>query len=214
MIQFNAIFNGVMPSESEHLPHSVEGHKALKETEFPVVVSGVDFLLICKFSEQQTVNFIALLAKCWHHLSFMRGLPTESANPANPWPTFKQGGISAVYEQQHQQDGALRVFEAEDSVCFKIKFFEGQPTKEEVCAVAWRLANMAEWVEKFGNQVRLTGMKRMKWASFDQISVHVLQTLELRPRPTRAHPPAFGAYSNQDTGQVSEYDPSDEDYGD
>lgn len=227
MIDFNLIING---ETRENVSHSIEGHQSLKESlAFPETVTSVDFTIMAKFSEQQTLNYIALLAKCWHHLTFMQGrsearpvaarfgLPpsTEVQGPVqNPWPLFKRGGIEQVYE--HHQAGAVRAFKSEETVCFVIKFFEGRPTKEAVMAVAWRLTNMAEWVEKYGDQVKLTGTKRMKWASFNEISVHVRQTLEIRPR---AHPPGMAPGPRPPRGidarlleedADSEYDPEDE----
>ena len=229
MIDFNLIING---ETRENVSHSIEGHQSLKETlAFPGTVTTVDFTIMGKFSEQQTLNFIALLSKCWHHLTFMQGRtdvartaprPAFFGDPAqptintvkNPWKLYKASGMTAVFESF--QGGPLRVFKSEETTCFVIKFFEGRPTKEAVCAVAWRLANMAEWVEKYGDQVKLKTEKRMKWASFNEISVHVRQTLEIRPR---AHPPGMAPGPRPsralderllDEDAESEYDPEDE----
>lgn len=192
MVHFGIINGNV---EGNTFEHTLAGHETFKNEmqgifANPDLIQTVDFVITDNYTEQQLLNFLALLQKSWFH--FVTFGLRRSSEIHNPWGPFKRGGLAAVEELF--QTGPVSFSYSDGVARIAIKFFEGRHTAAEVCAIAWRLCNLAEWVEKFGDQFRLTGSKRLKWKSFNEITMSVTQTLNITPKASRfvVRPPGAG----------------------
>lgn len=200
MIHFKIESSNAEPGvETPWLPNTVEGHQAaapavsaMRSREGTMVAIAVRSDPV--FSDEELLNLVALASKCWSHVAFMAGLTIGSprlgdasgsgfVSPlSNPWIILKtqrgQNDSFSVFDAMSTSSlrtGAVLVG-ADRVVTFRI--FRDRQLPHAIMAAAWRLANMGEWAKKFTSEVRLTGDTRLKWQTFNAISMHVNRGVE------------------------------------
>lgn len=211
MSKFQLVINNDAGDEFEHSP---AGHSAFKESlTIPRSVSALDIIVHAELTEQQFVNLVAMLAKSWHHIAMLTARSVPIRAVVNPWERFKVDGIERVLHMFPESGTveALRVAKIGDSsYVFHVRLFDNRQDKNVVCSVIYRVMNIVEWAEKYGNGVCLTGSKKLKWSTFNEISVHVRRVFEGSAQPRlrrgRVRPPGAQTQAEVEDDDIGESD--------
>ena len=121
---------------------------------------------------EQLANFIALINKGWNHLAFMAGLGTSNQSPPlNPWGLMRQG--ASDLDATVMSSGCVHIVAVDDHYEIRIDIFRGATPRTTVVNVAMRIANIAQWCIKYDGKIRLTGASKLKWKTFNEITVQI-----------------------------------------
>jgi hypothetical protein len=142
--------------------------------------ANVVIVINTDFTEEQAINYLGLLAKTWHHLMFISGRTERGGNFTNVWKDYRSMGAEVLTEEYFRQHNPyIRVQRNTDGTySFFISLPKAGSANKVLLSLLIRLANMADWATRHSAEVRLTTDTPLKWATFNEISMHVRKGLE------------------------------------
>lgn len=174
--------------------------KAGKVTSYHLSIATSDF------SEEQVVQFICLVQKCWRHLTFVGGFTVTEIRHSECWQTYQTTPRSIPFQKMIKGylSKTFERFEYADGV-FTIKAPVASSPPEVVLSFARRFTNMALWVERNGCKIKLSGPDFLRWKMFDDISKYQKPGFtRLNRAVAGAVPTAVGVATNEEDEEESD----------
>lgn len=182
------ILVGDVPGEWMNHPDGVGQLKALAPSLSSMAGSGVTITveIQAELDSHKLFNLLAFISKSWHHLAFLAGRQVTSLGIfSNPW----SASASASHPSEHILENLnpnVSVVSHGDTRTVGFKLLNGGSTNlvSVLPAMVIRLANVVAWSEKFGGECKLSTSKKVKWSTFNSVSMRCEQSPLIKVRPT------------------------------